>query len=80
MRGGMADRERRSSARRSVRRLPIRINTSECLDCCEVGPTMVISPKGAWCHDETFEDIDEVLDTHGVGGGRVERLMLAVDQ
>lgn len=58
----------------------VRVNASECLDRCELGPTMVIYPEGVWYHYETFEDVDEILDTHVVGGGRVERLMLSVDQ
>ncbi len=54
----------------------IRINTAGCLDRCELGPCMVIYPDGTWYRIETTADIDEVLQTHIVEGGRVERLML----
>lgn len=54
----------------------VRINNSGCLDRCELGPTMVIYPEGVWYTYRTFEDVDEILKTHVIGGGRVERLML----
>ncbi|MGF7207478.1 (2Fe-2S) ferredoxin [Skermanella aerolata] len=54
----------------------IRINSAGCLERCELGPTMVIYPEGIWYTYQTKEDIDEILQTHVVGGGRVERLML----
>jgi len=37
---------------------------------------MVIYPEGIWYRCETKEDIDEVLQTHLVEGGRVRHLML----
>jgi (2Fe-2S) ferredoxin len=54
----------------------VRINNSGCLDRCELGPTLVVYPEGVWYSVATKEDIDEVLKTHMVEGGRVERLML----
>jgi len=54
----------------------VRINNAGCLDRCELGPTLVIYPEGVWYTVPTREDIDEVLETHLVKGGRVERLML----
>jgi (2Fe-2S) ferredoxin len=58
----------------------IRINSAGCLERCELGPAMVIYPEGVWYTYQTKEDIDEILQTHVVGGGRVERLMLLPDQ
>ena len=54
----------------------VRINAAGCLDRCELGPTMVIYPEGVWYAVPTKEDVDEVLETHLVKGGRVGRLML----
>lgn len=54
----------------------VRINISGCLDRCELGPTVVIYPEGVWYSVATKEDVDEVLQTHLLQGGRVERLML----
>ena len=58
----------------------IRINSAGCLERCELGPTMVIYPEGIWYTFQTKEDIDEILQKHVVGGGRVERLMLQPDE
>jgi len=54
----------------------VRINMAGCLDRCELGPTMVIYPEGVWYSYTDRSDIDEILDTHVKGGGRVVRLML----
>jgi (2Fe-2S) ferredoxin len=61
---------------RSLGLKDVRINTAGCLDRCELGPTMVIYPEGVWYSYASTSDIDEILETHIRGGGRVERLML----
>ena len=58
----------------------IRVQQSNCLDRCELGPTMVIYPEGIWYSYQSNEDIEEILQTHVIGGGRVERLMLYPDE
>ena len=57
----------------------VRINIAGCLDRCELGPTMVIYPEGVWYHYRSSEDIDEILQTHVIEGGRVARLQLQPD-
>jgi (2Fe-2S) ferredoxin len=57
----------------------VRINSSGCLDRCELGPTMVIYPEGVWYCVQTREDVDEILTRHLIEGGRVPRLMLKPD-
>ncbi len=54
----------------------VRVNESGCLDRCELGPTLVIYPEGVWYTYRTPEDVDEILEVHVIGGGRVARLML----
>jgi len=54
----------------------VRINSSGCLDRCELGPTVVIYPEGVWYNVRTREEVDEILALHLIEGGRVERLML----
>ncbi len=58
----------------------VRVNIAGCLDRCELGPTMVIYPEGTWYTYRTSGDLDEILQTHVIGGGRVARLMLDLDQ
>lgn len=57
----------------------VRINIAGCLDRCELGPTMVIYPEGVWYHYRSTDDIDEILQTHVIEGGRVTRLQLQPD-
>ena len=73
----------RAYARERARELGIegiRCNAAGCLDRCEFGPNMVIYPEGVWYRYESPDDIDEILQTHLVEGGRVTRLMLQPDQ
>lgn len=54
----------------------VRVNSAGCLDRCEFGPAMVIYPEGVWYRPRTREDVEEILQVHLIGGGRVPRLML----
>jgi len=58
----------------------VRVNSAGCLDRCELGPVLVVYPEGVWYKLQTTEDIDEILSTHVVGGDRVGRLMLHLDE
>ena len=58
----------------------IRVNSSGCMERCELGPTLVIYPEGVWYHYETKEDVDEILDRHIINSERVERLLLKPGQ
>jgi (2Fe-2S) ferredoxin len=58
----------------------VRINAAGCLDRCEYGPNLVVYPEGVWYTYRSQADLDEILEKHLVGGGRVERLMLMPDQ
>ena len=55
----------------------IRINQSLCLDRCLEGPSMVIYPEGVWYRCTNFEEIDEVLEKHLIGGEVVKHLLMA---
>lgn len=54
----------------------IRINKAGCLDRCELGPCIVVYPEGTWYTYVDRHDIDEIIDSHLVGGRPVARLML----
>lgn len=54
----------------------IRVNTAGCLERCEFGPALVIYPEGVWYRPTSIEDVEEILQVHVIGGGRVPRLML----
>lgn len=54
----------------------VRVNTSGCLDRCELGPVAVVYPEGVWYSYVDRADIDEIVDSHLVKGEPVQRLML----
>jgi (2Fe-2S) ferredoxin len=54
----------------------VRANKSGCLEQCEVGPTVVVYPDAVWYGGVTAEDVDEIIDSHIIGGRPVERLII----
>jgi (2Fe-2S) ferredoxin len=55
----------------------VRANQSGCLDQCEHGPTVVVYPDAVWYGHVTAADVDEIIESHIVGGRPVARLVLA---
>lgn len=47
-----------------------------CLGFCGAGPLMVVYPQGVWYQPRTTGDIDEIVESHFVGGHPVERLIV----
>ena len=54
----------------------VRVNKAGCLDRCEQGPVMVVYPEGVWYTFVDHKDIDEIVESHLVGGTPVERLRI----
>ena len=54
----------------------VRANAAGCLDQCEHGPTVVVYPEAVWYGGVRAEDVDEIVESHLVGGVPVERLRL----
>ena len=57
----------------------VRVNKAGCLDRCAGGPVAVVYPEGVWYTFVDASDIDEIVDSHLVGGQVVERLLLSPD-
>jgi len=57
----------------------IRVNTAGCLDRCELGPTLVVYPEGIWYTYVDEDDLEEIIQSHLIGGQPVERLMLPAE-
>jgi (2Fe-2S) ferredoxin len=55
----------------------VRANQAGCLDQCEHGPNVVVYPEGVWYGGVTLDDVEEIIDSHIVGGVPVARLLLA---
>ena len=54
----------------------VRINKAGCLDRCDLGPCLVVYPDAVWYTYVDEHDIDEIVDSHLLGGKVVERLRL----
>ena len=54
----------------------VRINSAGCLDRCGEGPVLVVYPEAVWYTYVDQADIDEIVDSHLVGGEVVERLKI----
>ena len=54
----------------------VRVNKAGCFGRCDQGPVMVVYPEGIWYTYVDKEDIDEIIDSHLLGGVPVERLMI----
>ncbi|OFX08650.1 MAG: 2Fe-2S ferredoxin [Alphaproteobacteria bacterium RIFOXYD12_FULL_60_8] len=54
----------------------VRINTSGCLNRCELGPVVVIYPDDVWYRCASQEDAEEILQSHLIRGEVVTRLRL----
>lgn len=54
----------------------VRINSAGCLDRCERGPVIVVYPEATWYTYVDRQDLDEIIESHLVGGKVVERLRL----
>ena len=52
----------------------VRINHSGCLSQCGNGPMVVVYPDAVWYAAVTPSDVDEIVESHLIGGHPVERL------
>lgn len=55
----------------------IRAQRAGCLDTCELGPSLVVYPEGVWYRQVQASDVDEIIESHLMGGRPVERLVIA---
>lgn len=54
----------------------IRAQRTGCLDACETGPSMVVYPDGIFYGRLTLDDVNEIVESHLVGGKPIERLVV----
>ena len=64
-------------AERGIRGDVVRANKSGCLEQCEHGPTVVVYPDAVWYGGVTESDVNEIIESHILGGAPVARLMIA---
>jgi hypothetical protein len=54
----------------------VRVNKAGCLDRCAAGPVAVVYPEGVWYTYVDNSDIDEIVNSHLIGGEVVQRLLV----
>jgi (2Fe-2S) ferredoxin len=64
-------------AQRGIPNSDVRANKCGCLDQCELGPTVVVYPEAVWYGHVTSGDVDEIIESHIIGGRLVERLVIS---
>ena len=53
----------------------VRINKAGCFSQCGHGPMIVVYPDDVWYHGVQASDLEEIFESHIVGGKPVERLV-----
>ena len=53
----------------------VKVVRTGCFGLCALGPIMIVYPEGTFYSKVALEDVEEILDTHLVNGGRVKRLV-----
>jgi (2Fe-2S) ferredoxin len=69
----------RGEAARAGLRTEVRINKAGCFSQCGHGPMIVVYPDDVWYAGVQESDLQEILDSHILGGKPVERLRYAPD-
>ena len=54
----------------------IGVSESRCLGRCEQGPVVVVYPDDVWYQYIDEDDVDEIIESHLIGGKEVERLKI----
>ncbi len=54
----------------------IRVSKTGCLGRCASGPCMVIYPEGIWYSYASFNDIDQIIESHLIAGNVAEQLLI----
>jgi (2Fe-2S) ferredoxin len=55
----------------------VRINKAGCMGRCQEGPVMAVYPEAVWYTYIDQEDLEEILQSHLLGGQIVDRLRLS---
>ena len=56
--------------------MKIRTNRAGCLGICDFGPTVAVYPEGTFYVGVELSDVEEIIQSHILGGKPVERLLL----
>ena len=66
--------EMRTAVSKAGLHTEIRVNKSGCFSQCGNGPMIVVYPEDVWYAGVRAEDVEEIIQSHLLGGKPVERL------
>lgn len=52
----------------------VMVSNTGCLSLCNDGPVVIVYPEGIWYGKVTEDDVDEIVESHLIGGVKVGRL------
>lgn len=55
------------------------ITNAGCMGPCSMGPVVIVYPEGVWYIKVKPDDVEEILESHIIGGKKVERLEMPDD-
>ena len=55
------------------------ITNTGCMGPCSMGTVVVVYPEGVWYIKVKPEDVEEILESHVIGGKKVDRLAMPDD-
>ncbi len=64
----------RAGVQKAGRQIEVRVNKAGCFSQCGHGPMIVFYPDNVWYAHVQASDLEEILDSHILGGRPVERL------
>ena len=64
----------RGEAAKAGLKSDVRINNAGCFSQCGHGPMMVVYPDDVWYHGVQASDLQEIFESHILGGKPVDRL------
>ena len=65
----------RAGALAAGKQIEVRINKAGCFSQCGHGPMMIVYPDNVWYCGVRESDLQEILDSHVLGGVPVKRLI-----
>ena len=67
----------RAGVQKANRQGDVRVNKAGCFSQCGHGPMVVVYPEDVWYAGVQASDLEEILNSHIIGGAPVERLRYA---
>lgn len=55
------------------------VTNAGCTGPCSMGPVVIVYPEGVWYIKVKPDDVEEILESHIIGGNKIDRLEMPED-